>query len=159
MNLSRSGSAASARRTKPRSIAIKERRATAMPGYPSSNPAQFIQGAPVLHVPDVESPVSFYRDVLGFISDFADEHYAVVWRDNSAIHFVKSDRPPSGVHLFQWVRNVDACYREVKGRGAEITAEPGDRPYGVRDFSVRDPNGVSIIFGQDIEPKPAVQAE
>jgi len=122
-----------------------------MPNHPSANPAQFIQGAPVLHVPDVEAAARYYRDVLGFTSDFGDQDYAVVWRDNSAIHFVKSDRIPSGVHLFQWVRDVDACYKEIRERGAEITVEPGDRPCGVRDFNIRDPNGVSIIFGQDIE--------
>ncbi|MBI1761995.1 MAG: VOC family protein [Acidobacteria bacterium] len=122
-----------------------------MPNYPSANPAQFIQGAPVLHVPDVEAAAKYYRDVLGFISDFGNQDYAIVWRDNSAIHFVKSNGSPSGVHLFQWVRDVDACHREVRERGAEITTEPGDRPYGVRDFSIRDPNGISIIFGQDIE--------
>ena len=122
-----------------------------MPNYPTANPAQFIQGAPVLHVPDVEAAAKYYRDVLGFISDFGNQDYAIVWRDNSAIHFVKNDGSPSGVHLFQWVRDVDACYREVRERGAEITAEPGDRPYGIRDFNIRDLNGISIIFGQDIE--------
>jgi uncharacterized glyoxalase superfamily protein PhnB len=122
-----------------------------MPAYPSSNPAQFIQGAPVLHVPDVQAAVGYYRDVLGFASDFGDDLYAVVWRDNSAIHFVRGDRSPSGVHLFQWVRDVDACYEEIKARGAEIAAEPEDQRYGIRDFNVRDPNGVSIVFGQDIE--------
>jgi catechol 2,3-dioxygenase-like lactoylglutathione lyase family enzyme len=126
-----------------------------MPGYPSSNPAQFIQGAPVLHVPDVQAAVGYYRDVLGFVVDFGDDNYAVVWRDNSAIHFVKGDRSPSGVHLFQWVRDVDACYREIKQRGAAIAQEPADRPYGIRDFNVRDRNGITIIFGQDIESERA----
>jgi catechol 2,3-dioxygenase-like lactoylglutathione lyase family enzyme len=126
-----------------------------MPAYPSSNPAQFIQGAPVLHVPDVQAAVGYYRDVLGFVADFGDDDYAVVWRDNSAIHFVKSDQPPSGVHLFQWVRDVDACYEEIKQRGAVIAQEPADRPYGIRDFNVRDRNGITVIFGQDIESERA----
>ena len=60
-----------------------------MPALPSSNPAQFVQGAPVLHVADVEASAAFYRDVLGFTWDFGDETYAVVWRDNSAIHFAR----------------------------------------------------------------------
>jgi predicted enzyme related to lactoylglutathione lyase len=60
-----------------------------MPALPSSNPAQFVQGAPVLHVADVEATAAFYRDVLGFTWDFGDETYAVVWRDNSTIHFVR----------------------------------------------------------------------
>ena len=78
-----------------------------MPAPPSSNPAQFVQGAPVLHVANVEATAAFYRDVLGFTWDFGDEAYAVVWRDNSAIHFVRGTGSPSGVHLFQWVKDVD----------------------------------------------------
>jgi hypothetical protein len=37
-----------------------------MPSSPTSNPRQFVQGAPVLDVPDVEATAEFYRDVLGF---------------------------------------------------------------------------------------------
>jgi predicted enzyme related to lactoylglutathione lyase len=121
-----------------------------MPELPSSNPKQFVQGAPVLHVTDVVATAAFYRDVLGFACDFGDERYAVVWRDNSAIHFVRDDASPRGVHLFQWVKDVDAYYREIVGRGADVR-EPTDQPYGIREFGVRDLNGVAIVFGQDIE--------
>jgi predicted enzyme related to lactoylglutathione lyase len=125
-----------------------------MPNQPSSNPRQFIQGAPVLHVPDVARTAAFYRDVLGFTWDFGDEAYAVVWRDNSAIHFVKADAVPSGVHLFQWVKDVDSYYREIVGRGATVADEPTDQPYGIREFRLSDVNGVGIVFGQDIEGAP-----
>lgn len=123
-----------------------------MPALPSSNPAQFVQGAPVLHVPDVKSVAAFYRDVLGFTWDFGDDEYAVVWRDNSAIHFVKDAASPRGVHLFQWVKNIDTYYREVLARGAAVTSEPKDQHYGIREFALQDPNGVGIVFGQDITP-------
>ncbi len=122
-----------------------------MPALPSSNPRQFVQGAPVLHVSDVAATAAFYRDVLGFTWDFGDETYAVVWRDNAAIHFVRDDVGPKGVHLFQWVKDVDAYYREVVERGADIAKELADQPYGVREFGLRDINGVGIVFGQDIE--------
>ena len=121
-----------------------------MPDPPTSDPRQFIQGAPVLHVPDVTATAAYYRDVLGFQWDAGNEDYSVVWRDNSAIHFVKDDRAPSGIHLFQWVRDVDAYHREIVDRGAEVTVEPADRPYDIRDFSIRDPNGIDVVFGQDI---------
>jgi len=122
-----------------------------MPAPPSANPAQFVQGAPVLHVPDVQATAAFYRDRLGFTCDFGDDTYAVVWRDNSAIHFVQDGDRPRGVHLFQWVKDVDAYYREVVDRGATVASVPVDQPYGLREFGVRDPNGVSLVFGQDIE--------
>jgi predicted enzyme related to lactoylglutathione lyase len=126
-----------------------------MPKLPSSNPKQFVQGAPVLHVSDVVATAAFYRDVLGFMWDFGDESYAVVWRDNSAIHFVRDDASPNaspnGVHLFQWVKDVDAYYREIVDRGANVARGPTDQPYGIREFGLADVNGVGIVFGQDIE--------
>jgi uncharacterized glyoxalase superfamily protein PhnB len=124
-----------------------------MPAFPTSDPAQFIQGAPVLHVRDVEATARFYCDVLGFTWDYGDSSYAVVWRENSAIHLVKDQKNPSGVHLFQWVRDVDAYYREVLERGADIAMAPEDQPYGVREMGLRDINGVGIVFGQDIDPE------
>jgi catechol 2,3-dioxygenase-like lactoylglutathione lyase family enzyme len=130
-----------------------------MPDHPGSNPKQFIQGAPVLHVSDVEATAKYYRDVLGFTWDFGDKAYSVVWRDNSAIHFVTDDHNPSGIHLFQWVRDVNAYHDEIASRGADITGVPADRPYGIRELAVRDINGIGIIFGQDIDTEPAVQSD
>ena len=122
-----------------------------MPALPSSDPAQFVQGAPVLHVANVETTAAFYRDVLGFTWDFGDETYAVVWRDNSAIHFVKDDGKPAGVHLFQWVKDVDAYFKEIVGRGADVALQPTNQPYGIRELGVVDINGVRVVFGQDID--------
>ena len=122
-----------------------------MPVPPSSNPTQFVQGAPVLHVTNVEATAAFYRDVLGFTWDFGDEVYAVVWRDNSAIHFVRGNGSPSGVHLFQWVKDVDAYFREIVDRGAQVASGPTNQPYGIREFRMRDINGIGIMFGQDID--------
>jgi uncharacterized glyoxalase superfamily protein PhnB len=77
----------------------------------------------------------------------------VVWRDNSAIHFVRDSGSPSGVHLFQWVKDVDAYHREIAGRGAVVAMEPTDQPYGIRELGIRDVNGVAIVFGQDIDSR------
>ena len=122
-----------------------------MPAPPTSDPAQFIQGSPVLHVRDVRALATWFRDVLGFAWDFGDDDYAVVWRDNAAVHLVKDDAEPTGVHLFQWVRDVDACHAEIAARGAPVTQAPYDTPYGLREFAVVAPNGLAIVFGQDID--------
>ncbi len=126
-----------------------------MPDRPTADPKQFIQGAPVLHVPDVKTAAAYYRDMLGFTWDFGDEEYSVVWRDNSSIHLARGQRPPTGIHLFQWVRDVDAYYREIKDRGADVLHAPTDRPYQIREFTVRDLNGIDIVFGQDIHERTA----
>ena len=81
-----------------------------------------------MHVRDVPQLAGYFRDVLGFRWDFGGEDYAVVWRDNSAVHFVKALIDPSGVHLFQWIRDVDAYYAEVRARGATVIVEPAEYP-------------------------------
>ena len=43
----------------------------------------------------------------GFMWDFGDQSYAVVWRDNSAIHFVRDDASPKGVQLM-----LNTAYKE-----------------------------------------------
>ena len=122
-----------------------------MPDVPTSNPEQFYQGAPVLVVPDVAATAAFYRKVLGFKSDPGADtsEYSVVWRDNAALHFTEGEHRPTGVRVFFWVRDVDALYAEVTRQGVAIDVPIATRPYGIRDFSIRDPNGVVVVLGQD----------
>ena len=122
-----------------------------MPDLPTGNPEQIYQAAPVLMVPDVPATAAFYRKILGFRSDPGADgpEYTVVWRDNAAVHLAKGDHAPMGVRLFLWVRNVNALYDEVVRQGAAIDVPIGTRSYGIRDFSIRDPNGVVIVLGQD----------
>lgn len=122
-----------------------------MPDIPTSNPEQFYQGAPVLSVLDVPATATFYRTMLGFRSDTGAEtpEYTVVWRDNAAVHLAKGELAPTGVRLFFWVKDVNSLHAEIVGRGGVIDVPIGTRDYGIRDFSVRDPNGVVVIFGQD----------
>ena len=126
-------------------------RESAMPDVPTSNPEQFYQGAPVLFVPDVPATAAFYRTVLGFRSDpgAGTPEYTVVWRDNAALHLAKGERAPTGVRIFFWVRDVNALYEDVIRQGGAIDVPIGTRPYRVRDFSIRDPNGVVVVCGQD----------
>ena len=108
-------------------------------------------GSPVLHVVDVLAPASYYRDKLGFHWDLGDENYADVWRDNAAVHITRGSEALSGVHLFVWVRDVDAYYEELNERGTKAEIAPTTQPYGIREFSILDLNCVSIVFGQDDE--------
>ena len=122
-----------------------------MPNMPTSTPEQFYQGAPLLLVPDVPATAAFYQRKLGFKSDpgTATPEYTVVWRDNAAVHLAKGERAPTGVRIFFWVKDVNALYEELISRRVAIEVPIATRPYRVRDFSIRDPNGVAVIFGQD----------
>jgi catechol 2,3-dioxygenase-like lactoylglutathione lyase family enzyme len=85
-------------------------------------------------VRDVLRSVEYYRDVLGFHTEFTYGEpvcYAGVERDHVAIHLqAASDtkRQPGhgGVNVF--VTDVDALYEELKSRGARTLNEPKDLP-------------------------------
>ncbi len=122
-----------------------------MPNIPTSNPKQFYQAAPLLTVPDVMAAATYYQRVLGFQAD-ADvltANYGVVWRDNAAVHFSVGANVATGVRIFCWVRDVNQLCQDVQARGAQLLEPIGTRPYHVRDFSIRDLNGIELVFGQD----------
>src|SRR5207247_9449897 len=54
-----------------------------MPDRPTSDPTQFIQGAPVLHVADVKATAAYYRAILGLKGAFGEGEYSVVCRADS----------------------------------------------------------------------------
>lgn len=126
-----------------------------MPDRPTSAVQQFIQCAPVLHVTDVVATAEYYRDVLGFTFDFGDAAYAVVWRENAAVHLMQGDGlhdgQGDGFHLFFWLEDVDAYCDEVEGRGATVVVRPETHPYGIREFAVVDGDGIRLRFGMDVD--------
>lgn len=62
----------------------------------------------------------------------------------------RSDQQPKAVlpRRSFGVRDVNAMYEDVIRQGAAIDVPIGTRPHRVRDFSIRDPNGV-VVCGQD----------
>lgn len=56
---------------------------------------------------------------------------------------------PFGIYVR--VDDVDAHHARAKAAGAEIVSPPTDKPYGARDYSVRDLEGRLWSFG-DYDP-------
>jgi uncharacterized glyoxalase superfamily protein PhnB len=46
--------------------------------------------------------------------------------------------------------DVDALFERIRASGAEVTQEPIDQPYGVRDCGFRDPSGNHLRFSQTL---------
>jgi uncharacterized glyoxalase superfamily protein PhnB len=55
-----------------------------------------------------------------------------------------------GGSAFIFCDEVDDYCQEIKKNGAVIKVEPADRPYGMRDFIVLDPDGNHMTFGCEI---------
>jgi catechol 2,3-dioxygenase-like lactoylglutathione lyase family enzyme len=115
----------------------------------------------VLAVGNLEASTRFYIDVLGFRRDFGDgsDGWSFLSRDAFKVMLGECpDEIPAGelgdhsYFAYLQVEGVDAFHREVAARGAEIISPPGDKPWGMREFAIRTPDGHRMTFG---EPIPA----
>lgn len=118
---------------------------------------RFCSAATLFVVRDVLASVAYYRDVLGFDIGFTygePVFYGGVERGDVTIHLqATSDTTrqcgQGAINIF--VTEVDALYETFKAKGAHLLIAPGDRPYGLRDFSLNDPDGNRLTFGEGIE--------
>ena len=50
------------------------------------------------------------------------------------------------VSLWLQVRDVDAVGHELKAAGVEILEPPVDKPWGLREMRIQDPDGVRLVI-------------
>lgn len=115
---------------------------------------------PLLFVDDVSETSSFYRHVLGFEElDTMEDGGTVNWAElgfgEARIWFATRDEgapAESGLSgmLYFLVADVDTKSDEVTGR-AEVLYGPEDKPYGLRELAVKDSNGYTIVFAQQLD--------
>ena len=101
---------------------------------------------------DLDAAADFYRRVLGFdvAADRrpADDPYVALLRGTVRIGAARRGsgrpewrRPPTGGEIVLEVDDVDAEREHVVGQGWPLDADLVDRPWGLRDFRVLDPDG------------------
>lgn len=107
---------------------------------------------------DLDSFVDFYTNVLRFSLD-RDERdfltpYVSVHRDAVRIGAVPSGIqaspdhriPPTGTEIVLEVDDLDTEREAIVSRGWSLDADLTVRPWGLRDFRVRDPDGYYLRF-------------
>jgi catechol 2,3-dioxygenase-like lactoylglutathione lyase family enzyme len=106
---------------------------------------------PQFGVRDVPAAQRWYRDVLGLeVNWLWEEDFGSVGRDLVEIFLYKDDDPkPSWCSVF--VDDVDAVYDAVRRRGGDIESELENKPWNVREFTVRDPDCNSLRIGRNVE--------
>ena len=117
-----------------------------------TDPAFQVTGhATVLHVKDMPTALAYYRDRLGFAVTFSWEdppRYVCLCLGDAAIHLNSYKAPAATSVVCIFCRGVDALHADLGERGANITSPLKDEPYGMREFTVTDPDGHQLIFGQ-----------
>ena len=113
---------------------------------------------PVLPVADVGASACFFEQVLGFDIEFLvgrpPTHARVKSGDGSYgqpifIHLSLADRipvEPCGELRIHVGRAIDVLFRAYAERGAKVVASPADRPWGLREFVIAEPNGHLLRF-------------
>ena len=103
-----------------------------------------------LLVRDLQRSLAFYR-ALEFDVLRADEHFAVVAWEGCRLFLDQQEdlpqpaaRPTMNVRVM--VPDVDRCWRRVMELGLPVAAPVGDRAYGLRDFTIVDPDGFGLRF-------------
>ena len=107
----------------------------------------------ILAVSDVRQTVRFYRDVLGFESEW-------FWQDPPTFGGVRwghiqimfclqphmKGKTDGLMHMFN-VDDVRGHYERHKTAGAPMFSELENKPWGIAEYTVLDPNGYHLRFG------------
>jgi len=104
---------------------------------------------PILPAQDLDETEAFYRQ-LGFISQGRWGGYMILSREGVELHFwICADRKiAENTSCYLRTPNVDALHAAFgTPSGGKITL-PENRPWGMREFYVMDPNGNLLRVGQ-----------
>lgn len=110
---------------------------------------------PALQVPDVATAVDFYVTRLGFTLGFTwpesgPANIAGVNLGDVQVFLEKGTPAPDGAAVYFVVGNADELFDAQRAQGVEVIEPPGDRPYGLRDYMVRELHGYRLGFGHYI---------
>jgi uncharacterized glyoxalase superfamily protein PhnB len=121
---------------------------------------RFDSVSPIVSVDDLPRAIEWYERVLGF---------TVAWRWGDPVELAgicrdriemslgqRGKMGPSGAsQAYVLMAGIDAFYEHVQRAGGTIAVPIGDRPYGLRDFSVADASGNRLDFGEPIDGEEA----
>ena len=120
-------------------------------------------------VSDIKRSTAFYRrlgfallrDGGGFVELtweehqlFLDERSAGPEGDQAALS-APQQVPPANIRVM--VPNVDDYWRLAQDLSARIVAPIADRSYGLRDFTIADPDGFGVRFASILEAREQVR--
>jgi ribosomal protein S18 acetylase RimI-like enzyme len=109
---------------------------------------------PIFPVADVVATVGYYREVLGFREGWTwgqpPDFGGVRWGKVGAMFALQSGAvaPAGGQWHSFFVEGIDALHDFHRRNAAEICSPLEAKPWGLREYTVRDLNGHYLRFGQ-----------
>ena len=121
----------------------------------------FSSAVPVIATSDVLGTVRYFEQTLGFRQQWTwgdPPVYAGV-RAGGALLYVTHDPELASTirerrlapDIFLWVSDIDSVYAHHRATRADITEELAARPWGIRQYVVREPNGYLLKVAESQE--------
>ena len=112
---------------------------------------------PILPAQDLSRTRAFYES-LGFTSGYRDDRYDIMRRGVLVVHLERHDElgPAANRTSCYWrVTNADELFHEfaslgLPSHGFPCLTEPFDEPWGMREFTLKDPSGNLIRIGHEL---------
>ena len=119
------------------------------------------QIAPLFFTTDIPRTLAWYKDKLGFECQGTWQDppvYAIVARDQHAIHFRCADPPTPNplkyedelLDAYLFTEDADALHAEYAASGVEFARHLADMPWRMREFVVKDCDGRLLAFGSNV---------
>ena len=118
---------------------------------------QFSHAASIFSASEIKKSITFYTQQLGFSLEFEwgdPVSYAVLRSEDVSLHLSQIDPDQSiqasGSKLYIFVYDVEALYTEYQHRGIQVLESLTQHEYGMKDFSIHDPDKNLLIFGTGV---------
>jgi len=121
----------------------------------------FSSAVPVIATSDVFGTIRYFEQTLGFKQQWiwGDPPVYAGIRAGGALLYVTYDPDLASTikerrlspDIFLWVNDIDSVYAHHRASRADITEELATRPWGVRQYVVREPNGYLLKVAESQE--------
>ncbi|MEK4304644.1 MULTISPECIES: VOC family protein [Oceanobacillus] len=111
----------------------------------------------VVPVKDLDRSIAFYKDILYLEQGFTDQSMAFISAGTSEhdttilLHIIDEPEPvEKGMVIEFLVNDVSSAVSSLRNRNVKIIQDPIERPWGVKEAVIADPDGYRIWIVETI---------
>ncbi|MDM8101898.1 MULTISPECIES: VOC family protein [Oceanobacillus] len=111
----------------------------------------------VVPVKDLDRSIAFYKDILHLEQGFTDQSMAFISAGTSEhdttilLHIIDEPEPvEKGMVIEFLVNDVSSAVSSLRNRNVKIIQDPIERPWGVKEAVIADPDGYRIWIVETI---------